>query len=259
MKAIRLLPVLLALIFSACTTGQQEPGTLETPGQVLEAMKAEYDGSWYKTLTFVQETIQFRSDGSVDTTLWYEALELPGKLRIDIEEPNSGNALMFRSDSLFVFRDGNLVNAGRTYHPLLLLGFDAYFLETTDLMAKLDSLEFNLDIMHESTWQDRPVYVIGAEEGDFETPQFWIDQERLYFVRMFQRVGLSGESIQEVQFNGYEEIGGGWVAPRVVFYQDGSLTLIELYSDMNAGVEFDDRLFSPIEWATADHWYQQPD
>src|SRR5262249_20497528 len=52
---------------------------------LLRAMHERYDGKWYRTVTFVQKTtIGLPSGGTVNQT-WYEAGELPGRLRIDTD------------------------------------------------------------------------------------------------------------------------------------------------------------------------------
>ena len=80
------------------------------------------------------------------------------------------------------------------------------------------------------------MYVLGAEGGDETSHQFWIDQERLVFVRQ-----LRGE--QETQFNNYERLGGGWVAPEVVFLTAGKRTLLEQYRDIRTDHELNDDAF----------------
>jgi len=255
MRAFRIAPVFIALTLMSCAREESAPVEYTTPAEVLVAMKAQYEGSWYESMTFVQTTIQHSADGSTDTTTWFEAMELPGKLRIDIGEPNSGNTWIFRNDSIYVFSKGTLIDGRPTLHPLLLLGFDAYFINSASLINKLDSLGFDLDLLSDTTWQGREVYVIGAEAGDMEKQQFWIDKERLYFVRLLQIVGPDGSSQQDIQFNRYEPLGDGWVAPEVLFFVDGSLQMEEFYHSMNDGIEFDSRLFSPIQWKSANHWF----
>lgn len=256
MKSILLPSLLLIVGLAACSTPRDE-APLESGEAVLRAMKTKYDGSWYRTLTFVQTTIQHRPDGGIDTTTWLEAMELPGKLRIDIGENTSGNVLLFRNDSLYVYNDGSRINARPTFHPLLILGFDVYFLPTEMAVSKLDSLGFDLTKVHESTWQDRDVYVVGADEGDLSPNQFWIDRERLYFVRMIQNVGPNQSISQDVHFNSYEKIGGGWVSPEVLFYADSTLALEERYFNMTANPDLDENLFDPVRWSQAAHWFKR--
>jgi hypothetical protein len=90
----------------------------------------------------------------------------------------------------------------------MILGFDMYRLPQADVLEKLKGLKFDLTIFREDTWQGRPVYVVGAKAGDLHSPQFWIDQKNLYFVRMLRPVGRDGAQTQETQFNKYRKLGG---------------------------------------------------
>ena len=121
------------------------------------------------------------------------------------------------------------------------------------MIAKLQALKFDLSQFREDTWQGRPVYVVGAKAGDLHSPQFWIDQKNLYFVRMLRPGGKDGAQTQETQFNKYQKLGGGWIAPEVIFMVDGKVVTTEKYSDMRAGVELDPKLFDPQFWTTV-HW-----
>jgi hypothetical protein len=121
------------------------------------------------------------------------------------------------------------------------------------VIAKLQALKFDLSQFREDTWQGRPVYVVGAKAGDLHSTQFWIDQENLYFVRMIRPGGKDGTQTQETQFNKYEKLGGGWMAPEVIFMIDGKTVTTEKYSDMRADVKLDPKLFDPDSW-TKVHW-----
>ena len=252
-----ILPLLMvAVLSSGCARSDSDQPTLQDASSVLAAMRSTYDGEWYETLTFVQTTIQFDPAGGVDTTSWFEGIEIPGKLRIDIGSPTSGNTMIFREDSIYVFRDGQLANAASAVHPLLLLGFDVYRMPTDEVRTKLDSLGFDLGRMHIASWQDRAAYVIGTDiEGDLDTSQFWIDAERLVFVRLLQGVGRDESVRQEILFNGYQPLGGGWIAPEVRFYADSTITLIERYHSIEIGTEFGDGFFEPGSFLSADHWF----
>ena len=247
---------LLALLVTivACGGETRSAAEYETPGELIAAMREAYDGDWYDRLTFVQSTIQYDADGKADTTTWLEAMELPGKLRIDIGDAGSGNTLLFRNDSIYVFTRGVLSDARPTFHPLLLLGFDVYFVEPASVLNKLDSLGFDVSTLSDTTWQDRPTYVVGAERGDSTSQQFWIDKEHLYFVRLLQNVG-DGTSRQDVRFNDYRRLGDAWVAPEVEFYIDGRLQLREVYSEVREAERFDPLFFSPTTWRDAEHWH----
>jgi hypothetical protein len=151
--------------------------------QLIQAMQQRYAGKWYKTLTFVQTTT-FPQTGKVET--WYEAARIPGALRIDVAPVDSGRTILFRNDSIYQFKGGKLAGSKNFVHPLMVLGFDVYGQPAEATIGKLKGMGFDLSKLRTDTWQGRPVYVVGAVQGDSTTSQFWIDQERLLFVRMIE-------------------------------------------------------------------------
>ncbi len=136
----------------------------------------------------------------------------------------------------------------------MILGFDIYKLPVANLIDTLKKLKFDLSILREDTWQGRPAYVVGARQGDLHSPQFWIDKNNLYFVRMIRPIGKEGAQTSETQFNKYQKLGGGWMAPEVIFMIDGKTITTEAYSEMRANVALDSKLFDPQYWTTI-HWH----
>lgn len=226
---------------------------ISNTNELIAAMQNRYGKSWYKTATFVQETTNFQPDGTSKVEIWYEAMSVPGSLRIDFTPTKDGNGLLFTDGKIFVFKNGKVENTRPFEHPLLILGFDIYRLPASEVAAKLQALKFDLSQFREDTWQGRPVYVVGANSGDLHSPQFWIDQENLYFVRMLRPGGKDGTQTQETQFNKYQKLGGGWMAPEVIFMVDGKVVTTEKYSEIRGDVKLDPKLFDPQFWTTV-HW-----
>jgi outer membrane lipoprotein-sorting protein len=248
MKYICLIVAISLLLLAAAPEAK-----ISNMNELLSAMQNKYGKTWYKTLTFVQQTTNVEPDGSSKAETWYEAMALPGKLRIDFAPTKAGNGYLFTDGKIFVFKDGKVETTRAFAHPLLILGFDIYHLPATEVIAKLQALKFDLSQFREDTWQGRPVYVVGAKADDLHSPQFWIDQENLYFVRMIRPGGKDGTQVQETQFNKYQKLGGGWIAPEVIFTVDGKVVTTEKYSDMRADVKLDPKLFDPQFWTTV-HW-----
>jgi outer membrane lipoprotein-sorting protein len=221
--------------------------------ELIAAMQKKYGKSWYKTATFVQETTNFEPDGTSKVETWYEAMSVPGSLRIDFTPTKDGNGILFTDGKIFVFKNGKVENTRQFDHPLLILGFDIYRLPASEVITKLQALKFDLLQFREDTWQGRPVYVVGAKAGDLHSRQFWIDKENLYFVRMLQPAGGDGSHTLETQFNKYQKLGGGWIAPEVIFIFDGKVATTEKYSEIRADVKLDPKLFDPQFWTTV-HW-----
>lgn len=226
---------------------------ISNTNELISAMQKKYGKSWYKTATFVQQTKNFEADGTSKVETWYEAMSVPGSLRIDFTPTKEGNGILFTGGKIFVFKDGKVDTTRPFEHPLLILGFDIYRAPASEVTAKLQALKFDLSQFREDTWQGNPVYVVGAKAGDLHSPQFWIDQKNLYFVRMLRPAGKDGTQTSETQFNKYQKLGGGWMAPEVIFMVDGKVVTTEEYSDMRADVTLDPKLFDPQFWTTV-HW-----
>ena len=226
---------------------------IKTTEDLVQAMQQKYGKSWYKTATFVQKTTEYQQDGSKKVSTWYEALSVPGSLRIDFAPVKDGNGILFTNGMIYSFKNGKMDSSRPFVHPLMILGFDIYELPMANVMDVLKGLKFDLSILREDTWQGRPVYVVGAKQGDLHSPQFWIDKKNLYFVRMLGPAGRDGAQTQETQFNKYQRLGGGWMAPEVIFMVGGKTVTTEEYSEMRANVSLDSKLFDPQYWATV-HW-----
>jgi hypothetical protein len=226
---------------------------IASTADLIAAMQARYGAKWYKTATFVQKTTNFAADGTPTVATWYEALTVPGSLRIDFTPETDGNGILFTAGQVFNFKDGKQTSARPYVHPLMLLGFDIYKLPPAEVVSQMTGLKFDITKFHTGTWQNRPVYVVGADAGDERSAQFWIDQEQLYFVRMLRLGGPNANLLQETQFNKYVKLGGGWMAPEVVFKTDGRVTTTEEYSELRADPKLPDHLFDPASW-TLVHW-----
>jgi outer membrane lipoprotein-sorting protein len=250
---MRRTPLLLCLMFVLSIAPAANASKIKTTEDLIQTMRKKYAKSWYKTATFVQKTTNFEKDGTTKVSTWYEALSLPGNLRIDFAPVKDGNGILFADSKVYSFKDGKVESSRAFVHPLMILGFDIYLLPQADVIDKLKGLKFDLSILREDTWQGRPVYVVGAKQGDVHSAQFWIDEKNLYFVRMIRPGGKDGAQTQETQFNKYQKLGGGWMAPEVIFMIDGKTVTTEEYSDMRADVALDSKLWDPQYWTTV-HW-----
>jgi outer membrane lipoprotein-sorting protein len=87
---------------------------------LIAAMQKKYGKSWYKTATFVQETTNIAPDGSSRVETWYEAMSVPGSLRIDFTPTSEGNGILFTDGKIYVFKIGKIENTRPFEHPLHL-------------------------------------------------------------------------------------------------------------------------------------------
>ena len=218
--------------------------------ELIRAMHERY-GAWYHTIAFTQHNTATDSVGRETHSIWREYAALPGRLRIDFLPADSGRGILFRGDTEYVFARDSLQRAIPLVHPLLLLGFDVYLQPAETTLAKLERLGFDLSVMHEETWQGRPMYVVGAALGDRQRLQFWVDRERLVFVRLLQPGRPDSTRTAETRFEDYRVTGSGWLSARVVFLRDGRPVWLEEYVDVKTDLPLDPGLFDPARFASA--------
>lgn len=242
----------LLLVYSFCiaNTSNAQTKEIEDGHDVLSAMYEMHKDTWYKNFSFKQLTTFYgQNEQVVRTQIWYEVMTLPGKLAIKFDEKQSNNGILFNEGTQYGFANGQLIQQMDRVHDLLVLGFDVYHQNPEITAEQLTNNNYDLTKMYKDEWQGRSVYVVGINAPDTTLPQFWIDAERMVFVRNFT-VGRQN-TIQEVQFNNYERLGNGWVAPEVIFKANGQIGLLEEYSEMKIPEEINPRIFDPETFVKA--------
>ena len=196
---------------------------------LIKAMYEKYEGKWYKKLKIVQKVTYYRNGEEQGSQVWCEFLDLPGKVRSNIGPAENGNAEIYVNGEFHRFQEGKRVGGQKAPHPVLCLGFDVYLQEPEKSVAILKAVPFDLDKIHETVWQGRPVYVVGADKDDFKSNQFWIDKEHLYFVRTIF-TSPRGASI-DIEMNKIVRLGEGWIATQLLFKRNGEVFLKEDYQE----------------------------
>src|SRR5438874_4657206 len=230
-------------------------GTFPAPDgrAIIAAMHDRYAGKWYATLTFVQHNTATRPDDSTEHSTWHEYAALPGRLRIDFEPLDSAGGVLFVRDSQFVFRGGRLASATAFVHPLMVLGFDVYFDSTARTARRLEQLGFDLATVHEDTWDGRPAYVVGARAGDLRTRQFWVDKDRLLFVRLLEPGQRDTARTSDIRFNDYRPVGAAWLSAEVAFLVDRRQRWLAQCAGLRPATPLPARAFDPRRWAETKH------
>lgn len=260
MNLTKLLCLACLVLFSACAAPNPTVSrTIPASGvELLQRMHDAYDGKWFKTLTFVQKTTLTRPNGVVDTSTWYEALKSPDRLRIDFGNPSAGNGALYTADSLYVVRAGKVtrsVASGNPFLPFVAGVFDQPMATTLRQLAPYD---FNLSRIRADTWQGQPVYVVGAaSQEDLDSPQFWIERDRLQPVRILVKLSPAPDAKpNDIRLESYVPLGGGWLATRVLIMEGGVVRQAEDYSDWKGNVSLPNDLFVAEKWSQVPHWFR---
>lgn len=243
---------LLLFVATACAAQSTVSRTAapSTGMDVLRAMHDRYASTWYRTVSFTEIAEQPDANGKIKSAKWYEEAKLPARLRIDVGVPATDTTTPHRialyvGSSEYTHVPGQAMQKRESLNLLLVLGFDVYRQPVEKTGAILRAQGFDLSRVHTLVWHGRKVYVVGAEPGDLKSKQFWVDVQRLLFVRLIDPgwAGLSGNI--EALFGSYQKLGGGWIATEVTVNRNGKLLLHEKYADLRANPSIPDSWFDP--------------
>jgi hypothetical protein len=225
-----------------------------TGENVLDMMYQKYHGKWHRNLTFVQKTEQIAYEQIDNTQTWYEAIQFPGDLRIDIGDTKNGNLIIFHNDSLFKYQNDSNIYARVDHNTLVFLTGGMYFHTLDSTLTLFKNYKYDMSKAMEAQWKGKDMYVIGADIANAPANQLWIDKETLLVHRIIE---YDGWSKMEFQFEDHEQFGESWVETKVTIYQDDKKAQIEYYQDLKVNQPIDSRIFDPYRKQEAKHWYQQ--
>lgn len=243
----------LLLAVAAVTQMTVRAVGIDSGAALIQAMHDRYAGKWYKTVTFTQKSTTYKPDGTNTAETWYEAVALPGKLRIDIGTPSDGNGYLFVDGNLTIVRANQIKGTNRQMNMLLVLGFDVYAQSPEATLAIAKQEGFDASKFHEDTFGGKAVYVFGAEKGDLTSKQFWVEKDRLLFVRLLEPDHKDPTKIQDIRFADYRPLGDGWIAALVEVYADGKKVFTEEYSQIQKDPQLPAAAFDPAQFAST-HW-----
>lgn len=248
--------VLPALLLAACATTTLRTAPEPRDGrELLAQMHDRYAGKWFTSLTFVQKTTQRRPDGTVNVSTWHEA-QLGSRLRIDMGDLSAGNGALYTADSLYVVRAGKVVRTVAEGNPFLPLIAGVYLQPLDVTIQQLVPFHVDLSRLRQQEWEGRPTWVVGsASPSDTTSPQIWVDRDRLIVTRfMMPLFPTPTKRSQDVRMENNVPVGGGWLATRVRFLDNGTEVQTEEYSDWRTDLPLTPSFFQAEHWSDGLHW-----
>ena len=215
--------------------------------EVLAKMYKEYAGKWMQRFSFTQTTENYRNDSLIKTSTWYEHIVYPDKFRIDFGDKTGGNAAIFTKDSVYSFRNAKLVHVSANDDDLTFMLGGMYFYPFDSVKIMLRRQGYDLNKFYETTLNDKPVYVIGANNADEKANQLWIDKEKLVVVKF---INYNHGDKEEGIFSDHKQFGNAWSETACDSYVDGKLLQKEKYYDCKANEDIDLKIFDPYNFAT---------
>jgi len=230
--------ILLAFLF---VIGASWVKTPVTGKELITKMHEKYAGKWYKTFQFKQTTDIYKNDSLIRSQVWSEHIQFPQNFRIDFGNPDSGNAVIFKHDSSYSFKNSRLLRTDYYPNDLLFLLGGMYFYPLDEAISKMKTYGFDINKFHETKWNGNKVYVIGADKDGEETNQAWFDKEHYSLVRMIKYE--SGRK-EDALLEGHVKLDGGYSETLVKFYMNDKLLQVEKYFGLEANKEINPEIFN---------------
>jgi hypothetical protein len=229
----------MSRIFLICLLITHHPTLPPSGHDIIQKMYNRYAGKWYHSFTFTQTTQRYRNDTMLPAQTWHEFIRNPDRFRMDFGPADSGNAVIYRGDSAYRFRSGQLrsTTINNNEGLIFLLGGMFFYPLDQTLHILTDSLHYDLTQSKEDNWNGHAVYVIGKDGAN----QLWIDRQNLLLLRMIK---VDAQTM-DARFEDWKPFGGGWSETKCEFYIDGKLIQVEIYTDCKAGIDLQDKIFDP--------------
>ncbi len=225
---------------------------IKTGEDVLTEMYLKYESKWYQSLTFVQDTEFYKNGEITKSQVWYEAMKIPDGLTIKFDNLNSEDGYIFKKNEQHTLKNGQLLKTDQLIHDLLVLGFNIYGQCPGKTISELNKIGYDLSKMYEGEYNGRSSYFIGIKNEEERLNHFIIDKERLVFLKSVKYRGTDIKT--ETVFEDYRKLGHGWIAPKVSFYDNGELVMLEKYREIQIDMDLSDQKFDENEFLDIS-WY----
>lgn len=239
-------------IFRRSSDGDIAGPSINSARELIAAMHDRYSGNWYRTLRFNQVNTFYTQSGKEEESRWVENLSVPGRLRIDFEPLSTKSGLLILNNRVTTFDHGKRLDTRRSIQAILTLTADVYSIPANVTARRLDSLGIDMSKIRTDRLSGKRMYVIGADKGDLESTQAWIDANRLLLVRLIQQDKRGGRTVvTDTRVGEYREIGGYPIAHEFMSMRDGKPYFREKYENVRVNAELPAGIFDPSRWSSA--------
>jgi hypothetical protein len=210
--------------------------------EVIGAIKRAHPSRELRTLAFTVRATEHRTAGErVVVSRAYA--RLPGKHRVTRLPTSLQSATVRDRQWLSVFERGERVASVRRWDLATLLAYDIFGQSIDTTIMWLDSARIRYAIARPGYFEGQDVWVVGAEDGDDTTPQFWVDAVRWRLVRVIQRDPRAPNDILDIRFTDFQEFLDVPLPTRVVVHRDGRLVETQEISQVTVNPRLSARTF----------------
>lgn len=216
-------------------------GDSPTALALIEALQARHRAP--KTVTFTQRAVPYDKSGPQAAQTMNEWLRIPGWLRIDLADPEPTSVVFHPQGRTMITASGR--RDGDTGSTVMLLMLDVFAQDPDSWLAKAEAVGLNGAVVSLQEWDGDEAWVLGAEPGQADRTQLWLDAESLLPLRYLEvQPGQGGQTVVlEGRASQYKDFDGVPFHTYFEFFQGGELRLVEVYEDVVIDGEIPDEMF----------------
>jgi hypothetical protein len=213
---------------------------------VIGWMRRAHPSRELRRLAFTVRAMQYLNDSTEMRARAYVAL--PGKMRVDNLPRSTRTGTVRDRQRLAIFRSGQRVSTVNRVDLRALLAYDLFAQGIDTTIMWLDSARVRFALVRRDRFAGRPVWVVGADEDDMISAQFWVDAERWRVVRVIQREPRSPNIISDVRYTEYTELLDVPVPTRVEVWREGRLVEQQAISEFAVNPSLPRSTFDLSRW-----------
>ncbi len=211
---------LVVITFSGRGTAQP----YKTGEELLRAMHTKYKQAPCKCYTFSQKNTHYKGDSITGYSDWHETIRYPDYFKISFGDTTSGNSVVFQNDSVYNYKNSQLMRSRTDSSTLLLLLGGMYYRPYKEVVARLTKADYDLNQIASRQWIKQEVWVIGnVPDGN----QIWITKKDHRIVRLLEKT--KALDLMDMRFESHERWCRGWIETSVSFRRNGELEQVEDY------------------------------
>jgi hypothetical protein len=211
-------------------------------------MRRSHPSRELRSLAFTVRAIQYVNDSAQLRSRAYAAL--PGRMRVENLPRSTRTGYVRDRQRLAVFRAGQRVTTVNRVDLRTLLAYDVFAQGIDTTVMWLDSARVRFALLRRAKFGGRTAWVVGADEGDTMSPQFWVDAEDWRVLRVIQREPRSPSLISDVRYTEFTDLLDVPVPTRIEVWREGKLVEQQELSEFTVNPALPRTTFDLSRWRT---------
>jgi hypothetical protein len=214
--------------------------------EVIGAMRRAHPSRALKSLTYTVSISEPGDESGAKAARMHA--RLPGRFRESLLPSRQRTGSVRDRQRVAFFERGRRVDLAQRFDLTTLLAYDVFAQSIDTTIMWLDRARVRFGLLRPAALDGREVWVVGAEEGDTSSAQFWVDAARWVVLRVIQPDPRVPARIVDVRFTDFDDHLDVPVPTRMSVYRDGRLVERREMSNVVANPVISSRAFDLSRW-----------